>query len=320
MNSPFQAQYDKAEPITLGSPVLMPTDLSAFLALEFPPREMLLGPWLPRQGLAMIYAARGVGKTHLALAAAYAVATGGGFLSWRAPAPRRVLLIDGEMPGIALQERLKGLAHRAGAALPEADHFRILAADTLEAGLPDLSSEDGQEMLAPAIGDADLIVLDNLSTLCRSGKENEAESWASVQHWSLAQRRAGRSVLYIHHAGKGGDQRGTSRREDVLDTVIRLDRPENYDASQGARFNVVFTKARGLFGDDAAAFEARLGEDGTWIRRPVADVRAERVIALNAEGFSQREIAREVEISAATVNRILKRREAGSDADQAEQS
>jgi putative DNA primase/helicase len=53
---------------------------------------------------------------------------------------------------------------------------------------------------------------------------------------------------------KGGDQRGTSRREDVLDTVIRINRPDDYNASEGARFNVTSTKARGLFGDDTEGF------------------------------------------------------------------
>ena len=90
-------------------PPLAAVTLADFLARDFPPREMLVAPWLPRQGLAMIYAARGVGKTHLALAGAYAVATGGELLGWNAPAPRRVLLVDGEMPGAALQERLQRL-------------------------------------------------------------------------------------------------------------------------------------------------------------------------------------------------------------------
>jgi hypothetical protein len=41
-----------------------------------------------------------------ALGIAYAVATGSTFLKWRAARPRRVLLIDGEMPAQALRERL----------------------------------------------------------------------------------------------------------------------------------------------------------------------------------------------------------------------
>jgi hypothetical protein len=38
-------------------------DLDQLLALELPPREFVLAPWLPSQGLALLYAFRGVGKT-----------------------------------------------------------------------------------------------------------------------------------------------------------------------------------------------------------------------------------------------------------------
>ena len=134
----------------------------------------------------------------------------------------------------------------------------LLASDLCEQGIPDLSTKEGQDLLAPHIGDAELIVVDNLSTICRSGKENESESWGCVQAWALEQRRAGRSVLFIHHAGKGGEQRGTSKREDVMDSVIKLSLPEDYYPSDGARFVVAFTKSRGFHGPDADPFEAML--------------------------------------------------------------
>jgi hypothetical protein len=85
---------------------LRPLTLSEFFSLEIKPREMLLDPIIPEKGLAMLYASRGTGKTHIALGIGYAVATGTGFLRWKAPKPRRVLLVDGEMPAAALQERL----------------------------------------------------------------------------------------------------------------------------------------------------------------------------------------------------------------------
>src|SRR5262249_48443695 len=77
---------------------LQPLNLESFLSLAIKPREMILNPIIPEKGLAMLYASRGTGKTHVALGIAYAVATGTKFLKWNAPKPRRVLLIDGEMP------------------------------------------------------------------------------------------------------------------------------------------------------------------------------------------------------------------------------
>jgi putative DNA primase/helicase len=130
-----------------------------------------------------------------------------------------------------------------------------------------------------------------------------------VQEWALARRREGRAVLFVHHAGKGGQQRGTSRKEDVLDSVIALRRPEDYKASEGARFEVHFEKTRGFTGPDAESFEATLTE-GDWSTRDLQDVLDGQVWALHQQGLKQRDIAQEVGKSAATVNRIIKRLEA----------
>ena len=87
------------------------------LTAKFPPRTLMLSPWLPDKGLAMIFAPRGVGKTWIALSIAHAIAGGGAFLRWQATTPRRVLYIDGEMPAVTLQERY-GEVIRASKAMP----------------------------------------------------------------------------------------------------------------------------------------------------------------------------------------------------------
>jgi RecA-family ATPase len=196
-------------------------DYDKFLSMDFPPRQNLLAPWLPMQGLAMIHAPRGIGKTHIALGTAWAVATGSGFLRWKVPddvGTRRVIQLDGEMPGAMLKERLDRVVNASDFDPPLPDYLRIAAADLVRDGLPDLADPASQQFYADVVADADLIVVDNLSTLCRSLKENEADSWVPVQNWCLAQRRVGKSVLLIHHGGKSGTQRGTSRKEDVLDS------------------------------------------------------------------------------------------------------
>jgi hypothetical protein len=71
-------------------------ELCDFLKLDIAPRSMVLTPWLPEQGLAMLYAPRGTGKTRIAHGVGHAIATGSGFLRWTASQPRRVLLLDGE--------------------------------------------------------------------------------------------------------------------------------------------------------------------------------------------------------------------------------
>jgi len=289
---------------TMSDPALRTMDLDTLLATEFPPRELVLAPWLPEKGLAMVYGPRGIGKTHLSLGIAYAAATGGRFLRWQAPRPRRVLVIDGEMPAIVLQERLAAIVAAASLEPPAPDFLRLLPMDIQDGANLDLSDDGCHPALEAAIAAAELLIVDNISTLVGSGRENEAESWSTVQQWALRQRRAGRCVVFIHHAGKGGQQRGTSRREDVLDTVAALRRPSDYQPDEGARFEVHYEKSRGFYGDDAKPFEAALIHGEGWKTRDLADADMSRVMALTAEKMTVRDIANELGMSKSAVQRM----------------
>lgn len=283
-------------------------DYDKFLNTQLPPRQTLLAPWLPMQGLAMIHAPRGGSKTHVAHGTAWAVATGTGFLRWKVAddvGARRVLLIDGEMPGVLLQERLARVVGRSGFTPPEPLFLRIAASDLVRDGLPDLADPASQQFYADVIADADLVIVDNLSTLCRGLKENEADSWTPVQNWLLAQRRAGKSVLVIHHGGKSGAQRGTSRKEDVLDTVIALRKPPDYQADQGARFEIHFEKARGFYGPEAEPFEVRLAGDAWQESEIKSGDDIDTLTALRKQGLSVRDIADRTGLSKSSVARKL---------------
>jgi hypothetical protein len=281
-------------------------NVCALLEKEFPPRETILKPWLPEKGLAMIFAERGIGKTWIAMNICYAVAGGGSFLGWDAERPRRVVYIDGEMPAAVIQERFSRIVANAAFYLPE-DNLQIISADLQPDGLPNLADPNAQQFYDDAIRDAELICVDNLSTVCRVLKENEADSFGPVQEWLLRQRAAGKSVISVHHAGKTGAQRGTSRKEDVLDTVIELRRPPGYDASEGARFEIHFSKSRGFWGEDAKPFEAWLRE-GQWERYDLSDTGydVETLRSLKKQGLSYRKIAERVGASKSTVADKLK--------------
>ena len=225
--------------LNIKNPPLVALTLEELLLKEIPKRNNLLTPWLPSQGLCMLYSTRGLGKTWMALGIAHAVASNDSFLSWETGSAEGVLYIDGEMPMAVMQERL---AQIVGSTSKEIiAPFSIITPDAQEYGIPDLSTIEGQERIDKLINeDTKLIVIDNLSTLTRSGKESEGESWLPVQIWALRLRRRGISVLFIHHAGKAGQQRGTSRREDVLDTVIALRKPTDYTPETGACFEIHF--------------------------------------------------------------------------------
>jgi hypothetical protein len=290
-----------------GTPVVVDT-LQDFIALPLPKREHVLAPVLPAKGLAMLHAARGIGKTHAAMGMAYAVSTGGQYLRWRAPTPRKVLYVDGEMPAEALQARAHSLIATNPLKPPSSKHFRLLSMDRQDLGVSvNLAQPEHQALIERVIEDAELLVLDNLSTLVNGGRENDAESWNAMQGWLLQLRRRGISVLLVHHSGRSENARGTSKREDILDTVIRLSRPDDYDEEQGARFEVHLTKARGVHGDDALPFEAQLEvRDGadTWIVKVLRDAVLDQVLEMTRNRLSVRDIASELGLNKNKVNRL----------------
>lgn len=298
------------QPESPKQPVVLDT-LEGLARLDLPKRDYVLSPVIPTRGLAMLFAARGVGKTHVGLGIGYAVATATAFLRWHAPKPRRVLYIDGEMPAEALQERGRALLAGSLARPPSPDFFTLLSMDRQDLGISlNLSKPEDQAVVEGALNGTEFLVLDNFSTLVHGGRENDAESWDAMQGWLLKFRRQGVSVLGVHHAGRGGSPRGTSKREDVLDTVIELRRPEDYDPEEGARFEVHLTKARGVFGDDALPFEARMQlQDGVaeWSVTILRDRVLDEIEELTRAGKSVRDIAEAAGLSKSKVNRLQAR-------------
>ena len=286
---------------------LVALNMTTFLSMQLPERGFLLQPILPVQGIAILYAPRGIGKTYVALSIAAAIASGGTVFNWLAPTPKKVLYVDGEMPAVAMQERLAALVSGMTAPPILLDNLLLVTPDLQPLPMPDLSTACGQALLEPLLCGVDMLVLDNISTLCRTGKENEAQSWQLMQAWLLDLRRRGITVLLIHHAGKSGDQRGTSAREDIMDTVISLRRPRTYSMAEGARFEVHITKGRGIVGDEAAPFEAHLQAEGDallWSVLPLENVELEELNRLLGEGYSVRDCAEEMGKSKSAVQRM----------------
>ena len=94
----------------------------------------------------------------------------------------------------------------------------------------------------------------------------------------------------VHHANRQGGARGHSKAEDPLDIIIKLDNPDDYQRSQGARFTVTFEKTRGIPGGSALMPRTvQLTENG-WVVEGVeskptaATAIEERIIAKVSEG------------------------------------
>ena len=276
-------------------PVFRPFHLGQLRAAALPPRGALLGPWLREGSLSLLHGSRGVGKTHVALAIAHAVATGTELFGWAAPAPRRVLFIDGEMTIDDLQ--------RVARALPVSEHDANLAliANDDEADPVDLAHAPHRERLEPHLEGVALIVVDNLATLMQGGSENAADSWAPLERWALRQRRANRAILFVHNSGRLGQPRGTSRREDRMDTILGLRPAPGESGATG--FEVHVEKHRGSLPAGAFPLRAWLSPEG-WRCAKLEDGPRQEVVALSQSGHSVRAIASLLGMAASNVYRL----------------
>lgn len=303
----LKSSYPNKKITSIG--VIKDYNIDDFLKLDLPPRVNIINPWLPSKGLAMIYAPRGVGKTYLALQIALSVSTGCDCFNWTINEPRSVLYIDGEMSAEVLQERLNKMKHAKFSHRSDRKDFRILAKD-LNSTIPfDLASSEFRAQIEKKLKNIELIIIDNISC-CSNTKENDGEAWQPILEWALQMRIRGISVLFIHHAGKGGQQRGTSRREDALDTVIALHRPANYSPRDGAVFDLIYEKSRGFYGKEAESMQLTLNEIDdrlTWSSESIEMSTYKQVISLTQDGYAQYEIAQELNIHKSTVSRYLKR-------------
>lgn len=223
---------------------------SELSVLSVPPRETVVESWLLLPSLILIWALRGLGKTWLALELARAIATGEKFLAWAVPKARRVLYVDGEMPLTDLKERLAQLCATPPALLdflPSEMLFRDGQPLNLNSALHQARIIELLDTLAGEGRAPEVVIFDNLSSLAGGTDENSNSEIESLLRFLIGLRHRGLAVILIHHAKKGGeDQRGASRREDLLDTSVKLAPPDADGLPhEGARFVVTFTKTRG---------------------------------------------------------------------------
>jgi hypothetical protein len=222
------------------------------IAYPFRHREYLLHPWLRQGESAMVWAQSGLGKTWATLTMALLVAGGGECLSWRNETPRRVLVIDGEMHGEDLKDRIKLLApavdgidmKRAGPNL----HLLPRQMQDGRARFPNLADPGDQEWVLDEIGrvGAELVVCDNFSTLAEVPDENDASAMTPVLSFLLKLKQLGIACILVHHSGKGGtNYRGSSKLEATFEVILGLVPWESVKAGGGTAFETVWKKNRG---------------------------------------------------------------------------
>lgn len=286
-------------------------DYRAMLALKIPERQFLF-PFLPVGGNAMAFGPRGVGKTFFNITLAASLCTGTPFFRWSAPPPTGVLYVDGEMDLDELRSRMTALLlHPPQAPLTFLTSHQVY--HTLHRDLVLSDAEVRQEITAILEDNPDLrvLILDNISCLFSGIDEDKKSHWEPINIWLIHLRHRGITTLLVHHSGKGGQQRGTSGREDSLDTVIHLNKPADYSQQEGCHFEIAFTKCRSAKGEEIEPLDAKLGEINDhleWTWKPLSVSKEEQAERLFQEGVtSPTDLAEELGISKGYASKLLRR-------------
>jgi putative DNA primase/helicase len=278
--------------------------------LQLVPRRRLLADWFCEGDLGFIFAFRGVGKTWLALAIAQALSTGGKLGEWQAREAVKVLYVDGEMPPDLMRSRCEGL-DASNDNLQFLNHEILFdrSGKVLNVANREIQQAITQRCMASGVK---VVILDNLSTLASGMRENEADSWELVNSWLLDLRRRKVAVVIVHHAGRSGEMRGTSKREDNVFWIIALDdAKQDVDDKRGARFVSRFTKPSRNTQEEIPAYEWHFFTDGATGIVSIGCKLAQTMdvfLGLIEDGVTEcGQIAQEMKTSPATISRLAKR-------------
>lgn len=306
---PAGEQNEARQAVDLSAALVTYPDL---LSLKIPERSCHL-PWLPEGGNVMVYGPRGVGKTFLQLALAIALTTGRDLWKWKCPAPVGVLYVDGEMQLDELRQRTTALMDS-----PPVAPLEFLSSQLVyqRCGGKDLIlTSDAMRQEVVKILEARpiirVLILDNISCLFSGIREDSKQDWEPINAWLIRLRHRGLATVLVHHAGKCGQQRGTSGREDSLDTVIQLARQTGGDAQEGCHFELTFEKNRSVTGEAVAPLDVTLQNANgqlQWVWKPLEVSTLDRARRLVAEGVQgPTELSEELGINKGYASRILKK-------------
>ena len=297
--------------------------LKELTIMDIPPRKAIIDPLIMEGSSMEINGGTGIGKTWFTLEMLCSICTGEKFLGkYEIANPRPVYYIDGEMPLDSIRERMNMIMARyiykyKVSEIPFHISNPLLFKNNFIPKINDTKItqpmfKDEVKRFSDIYQKPLFICFDNLSCLT-DYKENDNDDWTSMLDMYTELKHEGHSICHVHHVGKGGHQRGASRKHDALDTVIHLKRPEEYDASEGAVFNVKFDKHRHFAGEYARSFKCAIKVDDnnkvSWDISDFKDVASEELLTAYCMGLpdiTYTKLEEEFGISKSSIGRTIK--------------
>ena len=291
-----------------------------FIALDLPPREYIIEDFMAKGDLHMIYGETGHGKSVLTHYLAQCLSAGVDFGPYKIKDPRKVLLIDGEMPAVTLQDKWK----QKYDFLLEEDVFQsygynltTVSAMLQPNGMEPFNTPNGKASFWDYVNELnpEVVMMDNLLTLFSMEDTNRGEEWTMhVQPMLLELRKRNISVWMCHHAGKNGTQYGTMAKTIMLDVILKIEHEIELGALgiDTTSFKWMFEKGRHIFGKSIQPVSwTYSGSNMKWDRIGKEN-KKELCVELLRQGNSQKQISLETGLSTSQVSRYLKNIKVGT--------
>ena len=236
------------------------------------PEDILSG--LIRQGeQIMLFSSPGAGKSWLALGLALAAANGtsvakskDGQEKWKAPKPRNVLWVDGELDASDIALRVSQLtnSYTSAGREPLGPDFLSKQMQSLQSQFPDLAEQvDSDDLISYCTNNnVDLVILDNLTTLASLDDENATSAFKPIIENLLMRLKVAKiACVLVHHSNKNDSSyRGSSSIATTFNAIIHLRK----NRLERGEFSLEFQKSRNDHIDNTATtFNLLQADDGS---------------------------------------------------------
>ena len=296
-----------------------------FDTIEYPKVEYILNPVFTSRSFNQIYGYYESGKTVFGLACSIAMASGQEFLGWKSEKSVPTLYVESELTGHQFSSVrssiLQGYLDQ-GKTFNHANHFTLTHDDLAMAGFKygfkdvAVARENGKraaidygkkgrrfilehlKRIEKKTGQKPFYFLDNMTRLA-SIDENKATDWNPFINWGVDLKNDGYSGLFVHHANKGNDTKGSSGSSTIgrlLDTSIalrKLDPDYRFDikGDKSLQSSIFFDKSRGFGGSKWSKKRIiTMDENGIWKHYPYLPQVAFQILKLHTQGLSQQQI------------------------------
>jgi RecA-family ATPase len=245
-----------------------PVKYKRFKTLKGVDRNMLFGKYFKTSDIVEIAGVQGGGKSYFLYKIIVAICTGGEFINQSCPMPKKVLLLDGELPIDDVNDRLDNiLINSNNKAISLFDeNFSIINREFSGGLMNDLCKLTPEDQLFKDMIDYDVVVIDSLKTNTFGSNISSADEISRLLEVFLLLKAQGVTVIYVNHFTKGSVILGSVDFDIINDVTLSFSKHDK--KGKGVR-KVEIIKGRGLKDEEKEAkyFTFHPDEHGTPFRQ-----------------------------------------------------